>query len=46
LLQRRKTRLTDRFPVVRLMLVEQSAAYQQRDPALAYFDRRNHGHAP
>jgi hypothetical protein len=29
LLQRRKTRFTDGFPVTRLMLLEQAAAYQK-----------------
>ena len=46
LLQGRETRLTDGFPVTRLMLFEQAVADQQRDPARAHLDRRDHGHAP
>ena len=40
-LQRRETRLTDGFPVTRLMLFEQAVAHQKRDAALAHFDRRD-----
>jgi len=46
LLQRRETRLTDGFPVTRLMLLEQAVTHQKPDAALADLDRRNHGHAP
>jgi len=35
LLQRRETRLTDGFPVTRLVLFEQSVAYQKPDAAAA-----------
>jgi hypothetical protein len=46
LLQRRETRLTDGFPVTRLMLFEQAVDYQKPDATLANLDRRDHGHAP
>jgi|TARA_B100000315_G_scaffold169024_1_gene157573 hypothetical protein len=46
LLQRRETRLTDRFPVTRFMLFEQAVAHQKRDATLADLDRRDHGHTP
>jgi hypothetical protein len=46
LLQRREARLADGFPVTRLMLFEQAAAYQKPKAAFADFDRRNHGHTP
>ena len=46
LLQRRETSFTDRFPVTRFMLFEQSVAHQKRDAAFANLDRRNHGHTP
>ena len=46
LLQRRETRLTDGFPVTRLMLFEQAAAHQKRDAAFANLDWRKHGHTP
>jgi hypothetical protein len=43
LLQRRKTRLTDDFPVMRLMLFEQAVAHQKRDAAFVNLDRRDYG---
>ena len=46
LLQGRKTRLADGFPVMRLMLFEQAVADQKPDTTIANLDRRNHGHAP
>ena len=46
LLQRRETRLTDRFPVTRFMLFEQAVAHQKPKAALAHFDRRDQDHAP
>ena len=46
LLQRRKTGLTDGFPVTRFMLFEQTVAHQKRDATRAHFDRRNHCHTP
>jgi hypothetical protein len=46
LLQRRETSRPDRFPVTRFMLFEQAAAYQKRDTAFAYFDRRDQDHTP
>ena len=46
LLEGRETRFTDGFPVTRLVLFEQAAAYQKPKAAFAAFDRRNHGHTP
>ena len=46
LLQRRETRLTNGFPVTRLMLFEQAVAHQKRDATLTDLDRRDRGHAP
>ncbi len=46
LLDGRETRLTNGFPVSRLVLLQQPVADQQRDATLAYLDRRNHDHAP
>jgi len=46
LLQRRETRLTDGFPVTRLMLLEQAVTHQKPDDALAHFDRRDQSHTP
>ena len=46
LLQGRKTRLADGFPVTRFMLFEQAVAHQKRDAAFANFDRRDQDHAP
>ena len=46
LLQRRKARLTEGFPVTRFMLFEQAIAYQKPDATFAHFDRRDHGLAP
>jgi hypothetical protein len=46
LLQRRKTRFTDRLSVTCFMLFEQAVAYQKTKAAFANLDRRDHGHAP
>jgi hypothetical protein len=46
LLKGRETGLTDRLPVTRFMLFEQTVAYQKTKAARANLDRRNHGHAP
>ena len=46
LLQRRKTRLADGFPVTRFMLFEQTGAHQKRDAAFANLDLRDQDHAP
>ena len=46
LLKRRETRLTDGFPVTRLVLFEQAVPDQYVDPAFTNFDRRDHGHTP
>jgi hypothetical protein len=46
LLQRRETRHPDGFPVTRLVLFEQAAAYQKPDATFADLDRRNQGHTP
>ena len=43
MLQRRETRLTDGFPVTRLMLFEQAAAHQTRNAALTNLYRRDYG---
>ncbi|MFP6758278.1 MAG: hypothetical protein VCC99_08690 [Alphaproteobacteria bacterium] len=46
LLEGRETRCPDRISVVRLVLLQQPVADQQRDATLAYLDRRKHDHAP
>ena len=46
LLQGRKTRRPDGFPVTRFMLFEQAVAHQKRDATVTDLDRRDHGHAP
>jgi len=45
LLKGRKTRCRNRLSVTRLVLLEQPVTHQKVDAALAYFDRRDHGHA-
>ena len=45
-LKGREARLTDGFPVTRLVLFEQAVAHQKPDAALANFDRRNHDNTP
>jgi hypothetical protein len=46
LLEGRETRCPDRVPVVRLVLLQQPVADQQRDTTLADLDRRDQDHAP
>ncbi len=46
LLKRRETRLTNSFPVARLVLLQQPVANQQLDATLADLDRCNHDNAP
>ena len=46
LLKGRKTRLTDGFPVARLVLLQQPVADQKHDAACANFDGRDHDNAP
>jgi hypothetical protein len=42
----RETRLTDRLPVRRLVVLEQPVGDQKFNAALAYLNRRNHGYTP
>ena len=46
LLKGRKTRCPDRFPVARLVSLQQPVADQQRDTTLADLDRRDYDNAP
>ncbi len=46
LLEGRETGFTNSMTVVRLVLLQQPVADQQRDTTLADFNRRGHDHAP
>jgi len=46
LLKGREARLTDGFPVTRLVLFEQAVTHQKPKAAFADLDRRDRGHAP